>query len=321
MAYIQTVTGKVDVEKIRNTDAHSHLIAYATDALIQKDSDLLLDSVDKIHKDMEVFKSYDGNLIAEMTTVDYRSDPEALKKLSQRHDIYIIACTGFNKGAYNRPFLENRDIDEVAAKLLDTIQNGISPSQIKPGLIKIGTSLNEITPWEEIGLRAAARAHLQSGVPISTHTQGGTMALAQLRMFEEEKVPYENLILCHLDQLEDFELHRTIVSKGVFLSYDSIAKAKYQTRERALRYITALAKEQLHTQILVGNDFARRSCLEGYGGKPGYHSVFRDFKQELMQALITAGFSQAQADQIINDIYRENPKRAFALRAMERKQS
>lgn len=314
MAYIQTVTGKVDVELIHNTDAHSHLIAYATEALIEKDPDLLLDSAEQVGTDIETFKRYDGNLIAEMTTVDYRFDPEKLKALAQKHQIYIIACTGFNKGAYNRPYLEGKDIDDVAEQLVETIRNGISPGGVKPGIIKIGTSLNEITPWEEIGLRAAARAHLQTGLPISTHTQGGTMAFEQLKILEAENVPCENLILCHLDQLEDFDLHHKIVSKGVFLSYDSIAKAKYQTRERALRYIVKLAKEHLHTQILVGNDFARRSCFEGYGGKPGYHSVFRDFKQELKQALIKAQFTEAAGDQIIRDIYIENPKRAFAIR-------
>ncbi len=172
MAYIHTVTGKVDVEKIHNTDAHSHLIAYATNDLIEKDPDLLLDRLDQ----------------------------------------------------------------------------------------------------------------------------------------------YENLILCHLDQLEYFDLHHKIVSKGVFLTYDAIAKAKYQTRERALRYIVTLAKEHFHTQILVGNDFARRSCFEGYGGKPGYHSVFHDFKQELRHELLNTRFTKEEADQIIRDIYIENPKRAFALR-------
>ena len=194
--------------------------------------------------------------------------------------------------------------------------NGIA-NGIKPGILKIGTSLNEITPWEEKGLRAVARVHLKTGLPISTHTQNGTMGLEQMKLFQEEGVPMDHVIMCHLDQCEDFSVHEEILSTGVFLSYDSVAKPKYKTRERAIEFIMKCVRSGFGEQLLVGNDFARRSCYRGYGGTIGYESLFRDFKEELNTEMRKQGFAESEAEQTIRNLYTENPKRAFAVREID----
>ena len=311
MNYIQTVKGKVSVDEIKYVDSHTHLIAYATETLIAKDVDLLLDRVDKLETDISEFKELGGNTIVEMTTMDYRRDVSKLLEISSKYDINVIACSGFNKGAYNRVYLENADIDEVSNMLVNELTNGVEGTGIIPGVIKIGTSLNVIEPWEEKGIRAISRAHKKTGVPIVTHTQGGTMGLEQLEIFHQEGVISENIVICHLDQLDDYDTHRELLLKGVYLSYDSIAKEKYQTKQRAIDFICKLAKEGLHYQILVGSDFARRSGYKGYGGNPGFIGVFKEFKEELEARLIEEGL---EAREIIQCIYSENPKRAFRIR-------
>ena len=312
MSYIMTVTGKVAVDDIKMVDAHSHLVTFPDQKLLQDSKDLLLDDPAYLETDIQLFKELGGNTIVEMTTIDYGRNLKLLKQMSEKFGINIIACSGFNKGVYNRKFLENRSIEAVVSDLLKDINN----PDIKPGVIKIGTSKNIIYPYEEIGLRAIARAHLQTGIPISTHTQNGTMALEQVQMFYEEKVPYENIIICHLDQNPDIKLHRYLLQKGVFLSYDSIAKPKYHTRERAIDFIVIFAKEGLYHNILVGNDFARRSNYLGYQGQPGYISVFKDFKQELKAKLLE---NNLPADKIIQAIYCDNPKKAFSFRNINSK--
>lgn len=309
MKYIMTVNGKVNVQDMKYTDSHSHLITFPPEELLKDSKDLLLDDPSKIKEDIEMFKSLGGNTIVEMTTIDYGRNLELLKEVSDIYKINVIACSGFNKGLYNCKYLEGRDVDEVVKDLMKDIEN----EGIKPGVIKIGTSKNIIEPYEEIGLRAISRAHLKTGIPISTHTQNGTMALEQIKIFEEEKVPYENIIICHLDQNKDINIHRYLLQKGVFLSYDSISKAKYDTRERSIEFIVQFVKEGLHKNILLGNDFARRSNFSSYKGKPGYENVFKHFKEELREKLLKENLD---AETVINDLYCENPKRAFCFRGI-----
>ena len=207
-------------------------------------------------------------------------------------------------------------MDVIESRLYEDCTNGIA-NRIRPGILKIGTSRNEITPWEEKGLRAAARVHLKTGIPVSTHTQNGTMAPQQMKLFQEEGVPMDHVIICHLDQCEDFSIHEQILSAGAFLSYDSVAKPKYKTRQRAIAFIIECVRRGFDRQILVGNDFARRSCYKGYGGTIGYQSLLLDFKTELKETMREQGYSSEEAEQTVRNIYSENPKRAFSIRETE----
>ncbi|MGF7049617.1 phosphotriesterase-related protein [Paenibacillus sp. DS2015] len=309
--YIQSTSGKIPVSDISYAHSHEHLYTYATPTIAAEKPEMVLDSVDEIGEDIRLFKAAGGNMIVDMTTVDYGRDVAKLNEIAVKYGIYIIAAAGFNKGSFNRSLLENQKIVDVTAQLLDELYNGVEETGILPGVLKIGTSLNVITPWEEIGLRAVAQASKESGVPVSTHTQEGTMAEEQLDLFLEEGLPAQNIVLCHLDQNPDLELHKRLVERGAFLSYDSIPKPQYKTEQRSIEFISELAKAGLHTQIVVGGDFSRKGYYKGYGGTIGLDYILKVFIPKLRTFLEHKG---QDAQGIIDDIMRENPKRAFALR-------
>lgn len=309
--YIQATSGKIPVSEIGYAHSHEHLFTYATPKIAAEKPEMVLDSVVEIGEDIALFKAAGGNMIVEMTTVDYGRDVAKLHEIAVKYGIHIIAAAGFNKGSFNKPLLDNKKIDDVAAGLVNELRNGAEGTGILPGVLKIGTSLNVIEPWEEIGLRAIARASLETGVPISTHTQEGTMAEEQLDMFKEEGVPPDHIVLCHLDQNPDFELHKRLVERGTFLSYDSIPKPQYKTEQRSIEFISELAKTGLHSQIVVGGDFSRKSYYKGYGGTIGLDYILKVFVPKLRTHLENNG---QDAQRIIEDIMKENPKRAFALR-------
>jgi 5-phospho-D-xylono-1,4-lactonase len=309
--YIQSTSGLIPISEIRYTHSHEHLFTYATPTIAAEKPEMVLDSVDKIGEDINLFKAAGGNTIIEMTTIDYGRDVVKLNEIVLKYNINIVAAAGFNKGTFNKEFLEKKSIDEVTVQLIDELQNGIGDTGIKPGVLKIGTSMNVIEPWEEIGLRAIARAHLKTGVPISTHTQAGTMAEEQLNLFSAEGVPAENIVLCHLDQNPDYELHRRLVERGAYLCYDSIPKPQYKTEQRSIEFIAELAKNELHTNIIVGGDFSRKTYYKGYGGKIGLDYILTVFKPKLLSYLENKGL---ESNRIVEDIFKENPKRAFAIR-------
>ncbi|MCW3790246.1 TatD family hydrolase [Paenibacillus sp. LS1] len=308
---IQTTSGKIPVDAIHYAHSHEHLYTHATPAIAAEKPEMVLDSVQRIGEDIQLFKAAGGNLIVEMTTVDYGRDVAKLHDIAVNNDIHIITAAGFNKGSFNRGLLEHQTINDVTAYLLHELVHGVGETGILPGVLKIGTSLRCIQPWEEIGLRAVARASKDSGVPVSTHTQEGTMAEEQLDLFKAEGLSPDHIVLCHLDQNPDLELHRRLVERGAFLSYDSIPKPQYKTELRSIQFISKLAKAGLHTQIVVGGDFSRKGYYKGYDGTIGLDYILKTFIPKLRSYLEDEG---QNAQKIINDIMRENPKRAFALR-------
>lgn len=308
---ILTVRGFVDAKDVGNTYVHEHLYTTATPDVAAENPTMVLDDIANVVVDLGLFKEAGGSLIVEVTTVDYGRNVYKLKELSEKSGVHIVATGGFNKGTYNRPFLENRSIDEVAKELIKEVQEGVDGSGIRPGVLKIGTSLNVIHPWEEIGLRAISRVSLATGIPITTHTQAGTMAKEQLDLFVEEGLDPSSIILGHMDQLDDFNVHHELVKRGAFLGYDSIPKAKYNTKERAIDFILRLAQENLHTQILISGDFARQSYFKGYGGQFGLDYLLTSFKEEVRARLDA---EKMDSNRIIDDLFIHNPRRALAFR-------
>ena len=77
------------------------------------------------------------------------------------------------------------DIDQMAALFVREITEGMAETLLKAGLIKCATGEGQISAKEEQVLRAASRAHKQTGCPIITHTTDG-LGPEQLDIFESE---------------------------------------------------------------------------------------------------------------------------------------
>lgn len=310
-AVVQTVLGPIPAGELGLTYSHEHLVAYATPELIAKDEDLFLNDPARVAPDLKAFRDVGGRAIAEMTTVDYRRDASALRHLSAETGVHIIAATGYNKGTYCKPYTEGKEIDQVARWMAAEVLEGIEGTGVKAGMIKFGTSLNTVHPWEEIAGRAAARAHRRCGAPIVTHTEAGTMAREQLALLAEEGVSADRVILCHLDRNPDPELHIDLARSGAFISYDQIPKPKYATEASSIELIVLLVRQNLHRQVLLGDDFARRRFFQGWGGSPGLTYLATVFTGKLREALISAGLDP---EPILQDLFIHNPARAFAFR-------
>jgi 5-phospho-D-xylono-1,4-lactonase len=290
MTVIRTVAGDVPAAEIGLAHSHEHLLARPP----LEDQDLRLDDEDAVLRDLADFRAAGGDLLVEATTVDYGRDLEGLGRLAQSSGVHIVATTGFNKGAYCRPFCEGRDPAGLARVQTAEVERGC-------GVVKFGTSLDRIEPWERVAAEAAAATHLATGCPILTHTEAGTMAHEQLDLLAAHGVRSEDVIVCHLDRLPDLDLHLSLIGRGATLSYDQVPKPKYATAEPALALVAELAARGLADRVMAGGDLSRRSYFTGYGGAPGLAWLSTAWRERLDPGAARAVFTDA-------------PRRALALR-------
>ncbi len=106
-----------------------------------------------------------------------------LAKMATIMDLNIICSTGF----YYEPasafmYWKFRsgfaDVETEMYEMMRTeLTKGIGNTGIKAGVIKLASSANQITPFEEKFFRAAARNNRETGATIITHTEAGTMGL------------------------------------------------------------------------------------------------------------------------------------------------
>ncbi|MCL5676855.1 MAG: phosphotriesterase-related protein, partial [Firmicutes bacterium] len=188
MPRVQTVLGDIAPELLGVTYHHEHIVSAPPKRITDKDPDLILDSVDLIVQEIGYFKALGGQTICDATAIDYGRNIEGVVEAARRSGINIIATTGFNKGLYFEPWVDKASIEELTDMVVRDIREGIDGTRHRAGQLKFGTSYGLIQPVEEKAARAACRAQRQTGAPLFTHTEAGTMGLEQLEIIRAEGV-------------------------------------------------------------------------------------------------------------------------------------
>ncbi len=285
--HVMTALGPIAPGALGLTLHHEHVIAKPMD-VGAADPDLLLDSPDAAIAELEdaFFLGLRG--IVDMTPADYGRDPGTILWVAQRVPVHVIVVTGHHKHVHAAPWVGGKSVSEIAAQNIGEIRNGIGATSMRAGVIKAGTSLNEITEVEERVLRAAAQAHLATGAPISTHTDKGTMALEQLAILQEEGVSPDRVIIGHLDFALNEDYLLRVLATGAFVSFDQISKTKYAPDEARAAMLAKLAAHGHLSQLLISGDLARKSYWLAYRGGPGFRYLIESFPVMLMEAGLAA---------------------------------
>jgi predicted metal-dependent phosphotriesterase family hydrolase len=303
--HVMTALGPIEPDDLGFALHHEHVICKPLD-VGTADPDLMLDDPARSLAELEDAFNVGLHAIVDMTPVDYGRDLADITWVAQRSPVHVVLITGHHKGAHAGPFLGDRSIDEIAARNVRELTEGIEGTAVKAGAIKAGTSLNRIMPVEERVLRAAGRAHLATGAPISTHTDRGTMALEQIAVLREEGVDPQRVIVGHLDFALDEAYLRKVLETGAFVSFDQISKTKYATDEARAAMVKRLVDAGYMDRLLLSGDLARKSYLKAYGGGPGWSYLVESFPLVLMDAGIDAP--------TVRRLFVDNPARALTIR-------
>ena len=220
MATINTVLGEVDTTDLGFTLTHEHVLTSA--AGIRQTYPEILDRPAVIEEAVASIESaYEEGVrtIVDMTTFDLGRDVEAMAEVSRRSGVNIIPATGSHL-AIPRVFW-TASPDSIARLYIREVEVGIEGTGIKAGVIKAASDKGGVTEREEIILRAAARTHKHTGIPISTHTWSpDRVGEQQVRILEEEGVDLNRVYTGHSNDDTDVDYLLGLLEKGVWVGLD-----------------------------------------------------------------------------------------------------
>jgi phosphotriesterase-related protein len=220
MASINTVLGPLDTSELGVTLAHEHVVV--TSAGIPHVYPEFIDRPGSLEQAVvELGQAYAGGLrsIVDVTTMDLGRDVPLLQEVSRRSGVHIVCATGTWRDI-PRSFWSVSP-DRIAPLYVREIEEGIEQTGVKAGIIKVANDAEGVTPQAEIILRAAARAHKATGVPISTHTWApGRVGEQQVRVFEDEGVDLSRVYIGHSNDTTDTGYLIGLLEKGVWLGLD-----------------------------------------------------------------------------------------------------
>lgn len=305
MAVFRTVLGDVDVKEMGFTLSHEHLITRPPNNIIKGDPDLLLDDVTKPAQELTLFKNAGGKTFVDMAPKSYGRNVAVMVDASQKTGVHILATTGYLKGAYFPIEVSEWSVNQIADYMISEVVEGMDGSEYKAGIVKAGSSYNFISDLEKKVFEAAVIAAKETGAPISTHTEKGSMGVEQVELVKSLGFDPARLIIAHVDINPDYRLHRKMVNMGAYIIHDGPSKVKYGTDERVIEIMRKLTEEGFANRQMLSCDMGRRSYWTSYGGGPGFTYIANKFVPRLLEE----GFDPETVDMFIT----KNPMQAFQL--------
>lgn len=302
--YIQTVLGPIQPKELGICACHEHL--YVDLSRIKKNEDTCLQDTELVLDDLKSFYAYGGRAIIEVTNDGMGRDARKLAEISKASNIHIVASTGCYKDPFIPDEKQHWNRDRFAEWMIREIRSGIADTGIRPGVIgEIGSSLNEFKPVETELFHGAVAAAKETGLPLSTHTTLGTLALEQIELFAAEGMPLDQVIIGHQDLNVQDEVVLEVLKAGVYVALDTIGKENYRSDNARLESLLKFIEHGYEDQLLLSTDLTRKSHLRAFGGQ-GYDVVLRSFVPALRGRGLT--------DEVINKLLVGNPQRAFSIR-------
>jgi phosphotriesterase-related protein len=258
--------------------------------------------------------------LIDVTTIDFGRDARFVHEVATAADLPVIICTGL----WNVPlYFQWRPLEVAQEFFVHEITEGIDGSSLKAGVIKVTSNATLLTPAQDKVFRAAARAHRQTGVPISTHTEASQQCgLDQQRVLAEEGVDLTRVIIGH-SETEDYDYLKRLLDRGSYLGIDrfgadnqadpdAAARLGRPTHAQRLRIVSTLCRQGYAGQLLLSHDVAGLSVFPPDWFDQTYPNARFDYiSLTVIPELLEAGVSQAQIDQMT----RANSRAIFAQQA------
>ncbi|MBF4695774.1 phosphotriesterase family protein [Fusibacter ferrireducens] len=297
-----TVRGIVPGKELGATYVHEHLIV-KPQIEEPKYLDYTLEDVKKSTQETQAFFQAGGRTLVEMTPMNYGRDVQAYKTISEEANVHVICCTGFHKEVFLPSWFWEKTEDALFQLLKSEILNGMDGTHIRPGVVKLGTSYEQITVQEERAIKIVAKAHLETGIPISTHCDKGTMAMEQLDMLEKLGVKPENVLLCHIDSKMDIDYAIQLCQRGAHICIDHVGRALENRDCFRVEMIAELVRHGYADKVMLSGDMGKVNYLKAYGGAPGFTYILTDLKEALLEKITREDYNQ---------IMIVNPRRFFS---------
>ncbi|MBI3040294.1 MAG: phosphotriesterase-related protein, partial [Chloroflexi bacterium] len=260
MPTINSVLGPLDTANLGFTLMHEHLLV--TSAGIPQNypellragfMDRLPNFMDRIVTALTEAKAEGIDTIVDTTTLNLGRDVTILAEASRLTGVNIIACSGWYVDMPH--YLARVSADQFAQVFIREIQEGIASTAIKAGILKEASDTEGVTAGGATILRAVARAHRQTNVPIMLHSYSpGQVGRQQLAILKEEGVDLNRVKVDHSNDTTDVEYLTWLLEQGCYLGMDRYPGLNTSPRARTRTMKTLIDAGYAH-RLLPSHDW------------------------------------------------------------------
>jgi phosphotriesterase-related protein len=316
MGVVNTVCGTIDAGSLGNTLMHEHVFVLSPEVSSNWPTgwDRRARVVQAVERLKELFDAGIGTIV-DLTVVGLGRDIELVREVAGQVELNIVVATGLytyndlpHYFDYRTAAFQASGMDALEEFFLHDIEDGIAGSGVRPGILKCCTDEPGLTPGVERVMRAVARVHRRSGLPISTHTHAATKrGLDQQRVFTEEGVDLSRVVIGHSGDTTDLQYLEQLASPGSTLGMDRFGVDAYCQTAARVDTILALCQRGLTDRIVLSHDTACHMDWfdEDFLARAQPNWNFLHISRDVLPMLTERGVTDAQIRQMLVD----NPRR------------
>lgn len=308
MATVQTATGAVDTSALGSTLMHEHVVIRSP-GVFQAWPHLWDQAAEasRAVKTLTELKSAGVDTIVDLTTVDLGRDVRLVCEIAAQIELNVILCTGVWR--FPPQLFRTLGPDALADLFVKDIEEGMEGGTTRAGIIKLATE-PEVDEPNEAMLRAGARAHRRTGVPISTHHYVATRCgLDQQNVFESEGVDLSRVVIGHSGDTEDTDYLTEIIGRGSYIGMDRFGIERMLSTEKRTDTVAKLCEMGHAGKIVLSHD---TNCFMDTipsqlreQNMPNWH--FLHITNDVLPALRAKGVTEDQITQMMVT----NPREIF----------
>jgi phosphotriesterase-related protein len=254
--------------------------------------------------------------LVDVTVIGIGRNLPRVVRAAEGLDLNIVVATGayyFDAlpGYFARPEGAAAAPDPLERLFVGEIEQGIAETGVKAGVIKVASDAKGMLPGPERVFRAAARAHLRTDVPITTHTDAATRGgRAQQDVLREEGVDLARVVIGHCGDTTDLDYLKELMDNGSYIGMDRFGYDALLPVEERLQTIFALCEQGYADRMVLSHDTAY--SLGGFMSPESAAELqlpkHTFISETILAELRARGVSDGQIQQMMVD----NPRRVLS---------
>lgn len=318
MTEVHTACGPVDSSRLGKTLVHEHVFVLGEEYRNNYQDDWDEDQkVTDAVADLNELKRLGIDTIMDPTVLGLGRYIPRIQKIAEQTDLNVIVATGlytFNdipqQFHYRGPGLLE-DIPEPLTDLfIRDLTEGIGDTGVRAAFLKCAIDEPGLTPGVERVMRAAGRAAVHTGAPITVHTHAGSQSgLVAQRVLAEEGVDLSQVVIGHSGDSTDLDYLSKLAEAGSLLGMDRFGLDVFLPLQDRIDTIVELVRRGYVGSIVISHD---ASCFLDFISPerkrvmaPNWN--YRHISEDVLPALLEAGLTEADIDMILV----ANPRRYF----------
>jgi phosphotriesterase-related protein len=321
VSLVHTFAGPIDAREVGLTLIHEHVFVRNPELernLPDPEWDAAA-AVDAAVRGLTELLELGVRTVVDLTVPGLGRDVELVSEVAARAPVHLVAATGWYTStvlpiyfAFHGPGRPIDGPDPLIGLFMRDIREGIAGTSVRAGLIKVMTDADGITPDVARVMAAAAVAHRETGVPITTHSHPASRnGLLQQAFLGERGVPADRIIIGHCGDSEDLDYLKQLMDNGSTIGMDRFGMEHVLSDDRRLRTVVRLLEEGYADRMVLSHDAAFYSHVTPPSWRARVTPRWRmdTIHRYVLPALTDAGVP----DDLIDQLLVGNPRRLLEV--------